>query len=289
VVLTSPQVTANTYSVPAAPTITRAYVTDKGIQVRFTPVTASPAVTNYVVSGGPGSCPVILPAGTTGSVTLPIVEGQTSANVTVQAVNAYGFSAQAKWATPFTSANLAKVGRSTLKNVQILQLSDFHGAIEGSSTNAGTALLTSAFAADRKVVASTFTMSTGDNIGAAPAISSEFEELPTIESMNLMKFDVSTFGNHEHDRNIAHVQKVIGLSNFDWVVSNYSSLDPLKSGAKSAKNFVILDRGGIKVGVVGANTEETPEVIFPGNLDYTDASGAKKTIAISKTVASVNC
>ena len=123
VVLTSPQViAADAYSAPAAPTIIRAYVTDKGIQVRFTPVTASPAVTNYVVSGGPGSCPVILPATTRGSVTLPVVEGQTSANVTVQAVNAYGFSAQAKWATPFTSANLAKVGRSTLKNVQILQL-----------------------------------------------------------------------------------------------------------------------------------------------------------------------
>ncbi len=288
VVLTSPQATANTYAVPAAPTIARAYVTDKGIQVRFTPVTANPAVTNYVVSGGPGSCPVVLPASTTGSVTLPIVEGQTSANVTVQAVNAYGFSAAAKWATPFTSANLANVSRSTLKNVQILQLSDFHGAIEGTSTNSGTALLTTAFAADRKVVASTFTMSTGDNFGAAPAISSEFEELPTIESMNLMKFDVSTFGNHEHDRNLAHVQKVIGLSNFDWVASNYSSLEPLKSGAKSAKNFVILDRGGIKVGVVGANTEETPSVVYPGNLDYIDASGAKKTIAISNTVASLN-
>ena len=92
VVLTSPQVTAaDAYAVPAAPSIVRAYVTNKGIQVRFTPVTANPAVTNYVVSGGQGSCPVILPANTTGSVTLPVLEGQTSVAVTVQAVNAYGF------------------------------------------------------------------------------------------------------------------------------------------------------------------------------------------------------
>jgi 2',3'-cyclic-nucleotide 2'-phosphodiesterase (5'-nucleotidase family) len=289
VVLTSPQVTAaDAYAVPAAPSIVRAYVTNKGIQVRFNPVTASPAVTNYVVSAGQGSCPVILPANTTGSVTLPVLEGQTSASVTVQAVNAYGFSAPAKWATTFTSTSLAKASRSSLKNIQLLQLSDFHGAIEGTSTNAGTALLTTAFAADRKAVASTFTLSSGDNIGAAPAISSQFEEIPTIESMNLMKFDASTFGNHEHDRNIAHVQKVIGLSDFQWVVSNYSSLEPLKSGAKSAKSFVIIERGDIKIGVVGTNTEETPEVIFPGNLDYTDTSGAKKTIAISNTVAGVN-
>jgi len=288
-VLTSPQVTAaDAYAVPAAPSIVRAYVTNKGIQVRFNPVTASPAVTNYVVSAGQGSCPVILPANTTGSVTLPVLEGQTSANVTVQAVNAYGFSAPAKWATTFTATSLAKASRSSLKNIQLLQLSDFHGAIEGTSTNAGTALLTTAFAADRKAVASTFTLSTGDNFGAAPAISSQFEEIPTVESMNSMKFDVSTFGNHEHDRNLAHVQKVIGLSDFQWVASNYSSLEPLKSGTKSAKSYVIIDRGDIKVGVVGANTEETPDVVFPGNLDYTDASGAKKTIAISNTVAGVN-
>ena len=213
VVLTSPQVTAaDAYAVPAAPSIDRAYVTNRGIQVRFTPVTATPAVTNYIVSGGQGSCPVILPANTTGSVTLPILEGQTSATITVQAVNAYGYSAPAKWATTFTSANLAGVARSSLKNIQLLQLSDFHGAIEGTATNAGTALLTTAFAADRKAVASTFTLSSGDNFGAAPAISSSFEEIPSVESMNLMKFDVSTFGNHEHDRNLAHVQKVIGLS-----------------------------------------------------------------------------
>ncbi|MFM8384597.1 MAG: bifunctional metallophosphatase/5'-nucleotidase [Actinomycetota bacterium] len=288
VVLTSPQVSANTYAVPAAPTITKAYVTDAGIRVRFNPVSASPAVTHYVVTGGQGSCPVVVPATTSGSVRLPILEGQTSAAVSVQAVNAYGFSTAAKWSKAFTATDLAGVAKTSARNVQLLALSDFHGALEGSSTNAGTALLTSAFANERKAVASTVTLSSGDNIGAAPAISSEFEELPTIESMNLMKFDVSTFGNHEHDRNIAHVQKVIGASDFAWVASNYSSLYPLKSGSKSAKSYVIVDRGGVKVGVVGMNTDETPEVIFPGNLDYTDASGAKKTLQISASVAGVN-
>ena len=244
VVLTSPQTTANTFAVPAAPTITRAYITDKGIQVRFNTVSATPAVTHYVVTGGQGSCPVVVPGNTTGSVRLPIVEGQTSATVSVQAVNAYGFSTAAKWSKTFTATDLAGVAKTYAKNVQLLALSDFHGALEGSSTNAGTALLTSAFANERKAVASTITLSSGDNIGAAPAISSEFEELPTIESMNLMKFDVSTFGNHEHDRNIAHVQKIIGASDFAWVASNYSSLDPLKSGSKSAQSYVIIDRGG---------------------------------------------
>jgi 2',3'-cyclic-nucleotide 2'-phosphodiesterase (5'-nucleotidase family) len=288
VVLTSPQVSANTFAVPAAPTITTAYITDAGIRVRFNPVSASPAVTHYVVTGGQGSCPIVVPATTTGSVRLPVLEGQSSATVSVQAVNAYGFSTAAKWSKTFTAAELAGVAKTSATNVQLLALSDFHGALEGSSSNAGTALLTSAFANEREAVASTITLSSGDNIGAAPAISSQFEELPTIESMNLMKFDVSTFGNHEHDRNIAHVQKIIGASDFAWVASNYSSLEPLKSGTKEATNYVIIERGGVSVGVVGMNTDETPEVIFPGNLDYTDASGAKKTLQISASVAGVN-
>ena len=59
VVVTSPQVTAaDTYAVPAAPKIIRAYATDAGIRVRFETVTANPAVTNYVVSGGQGSCQI---------------------------------------------------------------------------------------------------------------------------------------------------------------------------------------------------------------------------------------
>jgi 5'-nucleotidase len=133
-------------------------------------------------------------------------------------------------------------------------------------------------------------LSSGDNIGAAPPISTEFEELPTIEALNLAKLDVSVFGNHEHDRNLDHLNKVIGKSDFQWVVSNYNpdSLAALKSGTKQAKNYTIIDRGGVKIGIVGANTPETIEQVFPGNLNYKDASGATKTIDISPSIAGVN-
>jgi 5'-nucleotidase len=209
----------------------------------------------------------------------------------VQAVNAYGFSVAAKASTTFTAAQLATVASSaSIKSVQVLQLSDLHGAIESSASNIGAAVLATAFANDRKNSAATITVSSGDNIGAAPPISTEFEEMPTIESMNLMKFDASTFGNHEHDRNLAHLQKVIGASDFQWVSSNYgdTSLAELKSGTKAAKSYTIIERGGVKIGVVGSNTETTIEQVFPGNLDYTDASGVKRTIEIQAGVDGIN-
>jgi 5'-nucleotidase len=83
---------------------------------------------------------------------------------------------------------------------------------------------------------------------------------------------------------------MIGASDFEWVVSNYpaDALATLKSGTKAAKSFTVIDRGGVKIGVVGANTSETIEQVFPGNLDYTTAAGVKKTIEIEKGVTGVN-
>jgi 5'-nucleotidase len=285
-----PTAEAVTYSLPNAPTGVTSYIGSKGVVVRWTPgADVLPAVTGYIVSAGAGSCPIFVPASNHANVTMPVVVGQPAGTPIVQAVNAYGFSAPGVSDKSFTAAQLAQVGYATNKNVQILQLSDLHGAIETGSSF-GTALLMSNWDADRKASAATLALSSGDNIGAAPPISTQFEELPTIESLNLMKLDASGFGNHEHDRNLAHVQKVIGASDFQWVAANYgdASLAVLKSGAKVAKTFTIIERGGVKVGVVGANTPETIEQVFPGNLDYTDASGVKKTIQIEAGVVGIN-
>jgi 2',3'-cyclic-nucleotide 2'-phosphodiesterase (5'-nucleotidase family) len=293
VTMVTPIAQANTvYSVPSAPTNVTSYLSSRGVMVKWTASpTANPEITHYVVSAGSGSCPIIVPASNNRNVTMPVVVGQPGGTPVVQAVNAYGFSAAAKSNKSYTAAELATVASaSNIKSVQVLQLSDLHGAIESSATNIGAAVLASAFANDRKNAAATVTLSAGDNIGAAPPISTEFEEMPTIESMNLIKFDVSTFGNHEHDRNLAHVQKVIGASDFEWVTSNYgdSSLSVLKSGAKAAKSYTIIDRGGVKIGIVGANTDTTIDQVFPGNLDYTDASGIKRTIQIEAGVTGIN-
>ena len=287
--LLAPAAQANTFSAPNAPTNVSSYLSSRGVVVKWTPGAAvEPGVTGHVVSAGPGSCPIFVPVGNRSIITMPVVEGQPAGTPVVQAVNAYGFSKPAASSKSYTAAQLATVALTTNKAVQVLQLSDLHGAIDGTSF--GAALLTSNWAADRTANAATISLSAGDNIGAAPPISTEFEELPTIEALNLAKLDVSVFGNHEHDRNIDHLNKMIGASEFQWVVSNYSAgaLDVLKSGTKQAKNYTIINRGGVKIGVVGSNTPETIEQVFPGNLDYKDASGATKTITINPGVAGVN-
>ena len=285
-----PTAQANTFSLPNAPTSVTSYLGTKGVVVRWTPgADVSPGVIGYVVSAGAGSCPIFVPAKNNNVVTMPVVIGQPAGTPVVQAVNAYGFSKPTASTKSYTAADLATVASPLNKAVQVLQLSDLHGAIEVGGSF-GAALLASNWAADRTANVATVAVSSGDNIGAAPPISTEFEELPTIEALNLAKLDVSVFGNHEHDRNIDHVNKIIGASDFQWVVSNYSegALDALKSGTKQAKNYTIIQRGGVKIGVVGSNTPETIEQVFPGNLDYKDASGAKKTITINPGVVGIN-
>lgn len=288
--LVTPTAQGATYSLPNAPTNVTSYLGAKGVVVKWTPgADVEPGVTGYVVSAGAGSCPIFVPASNHSVVTMPVVVGQPGGTPVVQAVNAYGFSKPAASNKSYTAEQLAVVANSGNKAVQVLQLSDLHGAIEVGSSF-GAALLASNWAADRAANKATIAVSSGDNIGAAPPISTEFEELPTIEALNLAKLDVSTFGNHEHDRATDHLVKVIGASDFQWIVSNYSdgSLDALKSGTKQAKSYTIIDRGGVKIGVVGSNTPETVEQVFPGNLDYKDSSGAKKTITINPGVAGVN-
>ena len=285
-----PTAQAETYSLPGAPTNVTSYIGARGVVVKWTPATnVTPEIRGYVVSAGAGSCPIYVPAQNHSVVTMPVVVGQPAGTPTVQAINAYGFSKPGTSKQSFTAAQLSSVATSSNRSVQILQFSDFHGAIE-TGNSFGTSLFIPNFTADRAAAAATFTVASGDNIGAAPPISTEFEELPTIESMNLMKVDASSFGNHEHDRSLAHVQKVIGASDFQWVVANYptESLAALKSGDKAAKPYTIINRGGIKLGIVGANTPETLEQVFPGNLDYIDASGKKATIEINPGVVGIN-
>ena len=285
-----PTAQANTFSLPNAPTSVTSYLGAKGVVVRWTPgEDVNPGITGYVVSAGPGSCPIFVPAKNNKVVTMPVVIGQPAGTPVVRAVNAYGFSKPTASSKSYTAAELGTVANSGNKAVQVLQLSDLHGAIEVGNSF-GAPLLVSNWDADRKANVATVAFTSGDNIGAAPPISTEFEELPTIETLNAMKLDAGAFGNHEHDRNLAHVQKVIGASDFQWVVSNYNedSLSVLKSGTKQAKTFTIIERGGVKIGVVGANTPETIEQVFPGNLDYTNAAGAKKTITIDPGVTGIN-
>ena len=178
---------------------------------------------------------------------------------------------------PGSAVVMAPAPQPDFTDAQILALSDLHGALDYTKSTAngtdtytgGVAALAANFDRDRQANPATFTVSSGDNWGAAPPLSTAFDEFPTVYAMNIAKFDTSIFGNHEHDKDLAHAKARVNASTFKWVISNYSSLNEVQ--AKNANNedvtsWTIVNRGGIKLGVVGLNVPETKETVFPGNL-----------------------
>lgn len=278
----APAFSAGDYSAPKAPFRVSVVPENGGLKVFWSRVAGSPAISHYIVSGGVNSCPVIVDGNAT-SAMMPALSLD-PLRISVQAVNEYGISSARSTTGTVTPTSVTD---QPLKSVQLLQLSDFHGQVEANRTF-GAPLLALNLEAERANNEATFTFSSGDNIGAAPPISSQFAELPTIKALNLMKFDVSNFGNHEHDRPLAHLRQMIRYSDFQWVSSNYNSLRGLDAGnGKRAKSYVILERDGVQVGVIGVNTKDTPEQIMPGNLDFTYA-GMSYSISISDNADSIN-
>jgi 5'-nucleotidase len=153
-------------------------------------------------------------------------------------------------------------------DLQILQVSDWHAQLDpifvtGVGDVGGAAALSAYFEQDRAAQPNTLTLTAGDAYGAAPPLSSFFDEEPAVRAMNLMGFDADTFGNHNFDRGIAHLQSMIDLAEFQYVSANLKNVDDNLTGVKP---FEIFDMNGLKVAVIGITNPEAPTLVFPGNF-----------------------
>jgi len=167
-----------------------------------------------------------------------------------------------------SSAALAATPSDRTVDIQILNVSDWHGQLDplvpvGSPPIGGAAALAAYFAAERAANPNTLTLTAGDAFGATPPVSNLFDDVPTIEAMNLMGFQVDTFGNHNFDRGIAHLQSLINIANFQYVSANLRNRDKNLIGVK---DFEIFDLGGVKVAVIGITNPEAPTLVSPGNF-----------------------
>ncbi len=165
--------------------------------------------------------------------------------------------------------------------IQFLAVSDWHAQLDPLSvfrvgTFGGAAELSAYWMADRMANPNTLTLTAGDAYGASPPLSSFFDEVPAVQAMNLMGFDVDTFGNHNFDKGITHLQQMIDLANFQYVSANLKNLDDNLLGVKP---FEIFDMDGVKVAVIGITNPEAPTLVFPGSfgtIEVTDPVEAAK-------------
>ncbi|HYN90012.1 MAG TPA: 5'-nucleotidase C-terminal domain-containing protein, partial [Ardenticatenaceae bacterium] len=153
-------------------------------------------------------------------------------------------------------------------DIQFLNVSDWHGQLDplsvtGVGNVGGAAVLSAYFQADRAANPNTLTFTAGVAFGASPPLSYFFNVVPAVKAMNLMGFDADTFGNHNFDRGINHLQQMVNLADFQYVSANLKNLEDNLTGVK---RYEIFDVGGVKVAVIGITNPEAPTLVFPGSF-----------------------
>lgn len=81
--------------------------------------------------------------------------------------------------------------------------------------------------------------------------------------MNYAGFTADTFGNHNFDEGIAHLQDQIDLADFRYVSAN---LDNVEDNLTGVSPFIIKKVGGVKVAIIGVTNPEAPTLVAPGAL-----------------------
>ncbi len=164
--------------------------------------------------------------------------------------------------------------------LQFLSVSDWHGQIDplfvyGQGTFGGAAELSTYFQQERANNPNTLTLTAGDSFGASLPLSSFFDEVPAVETMNLMGFDVDALGNHNFDKGIDHLQQMIDIAAFPYVSANLQNVDDNLDGVEP---YQIFEMDGVKVAVIGITNPDAPSLVFPGSFG---------TIVITDPVAAV--
>lgn len=192
----------------------------------------------------------------------------------------------------------------------ILHINDWHSRIESnnrfeSTCSAeeegkgecigGAARLVTAIAERRKALEgqNLLLLNGGDNFQGS-LFYTTYKGKAEAEFLNLMKFDAMTVGNHEFDD--GEDALVPFLEEIKFPVLSANVLASAKSGVGDRiKPSMVIEVGGQRIGIVGAVTNDTPEIASPGpeilisndlnaikaEVDKLKADGVNKIIALT--------
>ncbi|RWM88378.1 MAG: LysM peptidoglycan-binding domain-containing protein [Mesorhizobium sp.] len=163
--------------------------------------------------------------------------------------------------------------------LNILHINDWHSRIESNNKyestcsaeeetkgecTGGAARLITAIAQERKKLEgqNVLLLSAGDNFqGSLFYIT--YKGKTEGEFLNQMKFDAMAVGNHEFDDGEAALAPFLDMIKFPVLGANVKANAQSKLGDR-VKPSVVIEVGGQKIGVVGAVTNDTPELASPG-------------------------
>ena len=113
----------------------------------------------------------------------------------------------------------------------------------------------------------TLVLSTGDHF-SGPSISSVFQGAPVAEAMARMGYAASGMGNHELDFGREQFDKLRDAGGFPYLSANIRP--PASKSDKEydlgLKPFTIVQRGGVKIGVVALSASNVARTVMSGRF-----------------------
>lgn len=190
---------------------------------------------------------------------------------------------------PETKQKKNKKNPPSTRNVQVqlLGINDLHGQLNVTRKVAGQSVGRADYLATylkhRKVenAKSTLLVHAGDMIGASPPVSALLKDEPTIDFLNTLGFSVGTVGNHEFDRGVDELKRLVegrqgaeegnfGGANFPWVAANVVYEN---SGEPIFSPYEVIRVNGMPIGFIGVCLTDTPNIVIPSGvagLKFTD-------------------
>ncbi len=188
----------------------------------------------------------------------------------------------------------SKPDKNTIE-VQILAINDLHGQLEPPisemvtgynetgapiSVDAGGAEYLATYIKKlRSENPNTIVVSTGDNIGASPIISSRFHDEPTIKALNVIGFDFSAVGNHELDNGLNELMRIqnggchpvdgcYNNSTFEGAQFQYLAANIVNETTNVTifPAYKITCINGVPIGFIGVALKDTPSILTPSKI-----------------------
>lgn len=152
------------------------------------------------------------------------------------------------------------------KEIVILSINDFHGALAPAGKNVGAVKLVDALKTEKaKNPEGTIIVSAGDNYQGS-AMSNLLYGEPVSEVFKEMGIELSAVGNHEFDWGIDRITKWAEDGEFTFVCTNIYD-KRTNQPVDWAEPFVIIEKKGVKIGFVGLATPETAYKTLKANVE----------------------
>lgn len=198
-------------------------------------------------------------------------------------------------------------------DLQILSFNDYHGHLDpptgsdgrvstssGPVDAGGVEYLATHLRSLRTGHRNSLTVAAGDLIGGSPFLSGLFKDEPSIESLNALKLDVSTIGNHELDEGVAELLRMqyggchpvegcfdadgYSGASFPYLAANtaykpgvkvtrpangrhYGDWFDERTGRTVLPPTWVKKVGGIKVGFIGLTLEGADELVAQAGIE----------------------